>query len=94
MALNSSQRKITIIGAIVLLLALLVPPWRTNYSNSRTAGYGFLFAPNVRVQLTAEGLTLDDKGRITLDFPILIVECFFILIATLLGLALVRSKPE
>lgn len=81
------------IGGFLLLLALLIPPWKTDYINSRAAGYGFLFAPAIRVQLSTDGIALDDSTRrVSLDIPILTVEIVIISVATLLGIALTRPK--
>lgn len=88
---KGKQRIVIVCAGALLLLALLVPPWRTDYSNSRFAGYGLLFAPTVRVQLGADGLTLDTQPRVVIDFSILLVECFCIAIAGFIALAFARE---
>ena len=74
--MNRNQRIALIVGAVVFLVMLLVPPW--HYSSGRSYGYRFLFWPPAR--------------SIFIDSTRLVVQCIFVAAATFGSFLLLKSK--
>jgi len=90
MELNVKQRKILIIGVVLIIVMGLFPPWtytykyRTTYSES-PAGYGFIATPP-RGDGQSQGVKLDISR--------LILQGIIILIAVGLGVYLIDGRKE
>jgi hypothetical protein len=74
--MNRNQRIVLIVGAVLFLVMLMVPPW--HYSSGRSYGYRLLFWPPAR--------------SIFIDSTRLVVQCTFVAAATFGSFLLLKSK--
>jgi hypothetical protein len=96
MTLNKKQRRTIIIGITIIFLMMLIPPWRTpgTYSRITDAGYGFIFASDVRYRISlTDGFVYLTGGPVNLALTTLIIQCFAVAALTAL-LAFIFNKPQ
>lgn len=90
MKLNSKQRKILIIGVVVILLMGAVPPWtytfkHTSTYSERPAGYYFIVSPPSPIAASrAHGIKIDASR--------LFIQWITTIVAVSIGLMLAAKK--
>lgn len=80
--MNSSQRRAVVVGALVLLLMGLVPPWKHvrtfgSISSEQPAGYHLILSPP-SVRSSSHGF----GWGVQLDFARLLMQCIVVIVAT------------
>ena len=87
MKFNSKQKKILIVGIVIVLLIGILPPWNYTYKYSSTyretdAGYSFIMSPP-----TAQG-----RQGIKIDISRLVIQWIVTIVATTAGVMLTAKK--
>jgi hypothetical protein len=94
--MNKKQRTAIISGITVIFLMMLIPPWRTpgTYSRITDAGYGFIFASDVRYRISlTDGFVYLTGGPVSIAFTTLMIQCFAVAALTTL-LVFIFNKPK
>ena len=92
MSINGKQRKLIIVGIVVVVLMGLFPPWAYTYSyntkySKEPAGYGFILDPPMKKRFSpAHGIEL--------DITRLSVQWIITLLATGLGVFLATTTKK
>ncbi len=99
-ALNRKQRIVIFAGFIILSLMMLFPAWRyyrTEEERGGFAGYGLLFAPQIRLTVSSDFRGLNvyfvNSSDVYLDTSMLAVQCAFV-ITIIGGLCFALHKPK
>lgn len=87
-----------IVGGALILLMLLIPPWRA--PSGGFAGYGLLFDSNNRFVIYLDGwppfypAPVKSGYLVLLDFPRLFLQCLFVTLLFAGIVALMKRPPK